>query len=97
MEWSRGLPITCYKTLLQEPDMSENVEKIISFAGEGNMAFGIFMNTKKNLNSYHLFLSYNLLWTNQSWEKGKDNTCILIGGHFSMNFWTGVSTVTQDS
>ena len=31
-------------TLLQEPDMTENVEKIISFApGEGNKPSGIFM------------------------------------------------------
>ena len=31
-------------TLLQEPDMTENVEKIITFApGEGNKPLGIFM------------------------------------------------------
>ena len=31
-------------TLLQEPDMTENVEKIITFApGEGNKPSGIFM------------------------------------------------------
>jgi len=64
--WSelKDCPQGVTKTLLQEPDMSENVEKIISFVGQLNMGFGIFM--KKNLNSYHLFLSYNLLWTNQT-------------------------------
>ena len=41
-------------TILQEPDMTENVEKIITFApGEGNKPLVLFME-KKTLNCYHL-------------------------------------------
>lgn len=39
-----NLAITATDTQLQEPDMTENVEKIMSFTpGEGNRPLGIFM------------------------------------------------------
>ena len=40
-------------TLLQEPDMTENVEKIITFApGEGNKPLGIFMDKDSEFLSF---------------------------------------------
>ena len=40
-------------TLLQEPDMTENVEKIITFApGEGSKPLGIFMDKDSELLSF---------------------------------------------
>ena len=42
-------------TLLQEPDTTENVEKVITFVpGEGNKPLGIFM--EKDFDSYHFQL-----------------------------------------
>ena len=47
-------------TLLQEPDMTENVEKIITFApGEGNKPLGIVMDKDYEFLS---FISHYLLW-----------------------------------
>ena len=40
-------------TLLQEPDMTENVEKITFAPGEGNKPLGIFMDKLKTLNCCH--------------------------------------------
>ena len=40
-------------TLLQEPDITENVEKIITFAsGEGNKPLGIFMDKDSEFLSF---------------------------------------------
>ena len=40
-------------TLLQEPDMTENVKKIITFApGEGNKPLGIFMDKDSEFLSF---------------------------------------------
>ena len=39
-------------TLLEEPDMTENVKKITFAPGEGNKPLGIYLWTK-TLNSYH--------------------------------------------
>lgn len=47
-------------TILQEPDMTENVEKIITFApGEGNKPLGIVMDKDYEFLS---FISHYLLW-----------------------------------
>ena len=47
-------------TLLQEPDMTENVEKIITFApGEGNKPLGVVMDKDYEFLS---FISHYLLW-----------------------------------
>ena len=44
MLWSGGLTSGVADTLLREPDMTENVKKIITFApGEGKRPLGLFM------------------------------------------------------
>ena len=51
-------------TLLQEPDMTENVEKIMSFAsGEGNSPLGIFMDKESE------FLSFPTIYCGQTRPK----------------------------
>ena len=47
-------------TLLQEPDVGENANRVISFApGEGNKLLGIFMDK----DSEHLSFPHNFLWS----------------------------------
>ena len=56
-------------TLLQEPDITENVENIISFApGEGNNPFGIFMDKDSE------FLSFLTIYCGKPRADNKDRT-----------------------
>ena len=56
-------------TLLQEPDMTENVEKIMSFApGEGNRPLGIFMDKESE------FLSFPTIYCGQTRADNKERT-----------------------
>ena len=56
-------------TLLQEPDMTENVEKIITFAsGEGNKPLGIFMDKDSE------FLSFPTAYCGKTRPDNKDRT-----------------------
>lgn len=56
-------------TLLQEPDMTGNVEKIISFApGEGNRPLGIFMDKESE------FLSFPSIYCGQTRADNKERT-----------------------
>ena len=56
-------------TLLQEPDMTENVEKIIMFAtGEGNKPLGIFMDKDSE------FLSFPTIYCGKTRPDNKDRT-----------------------
>ena len=62
-------------TLLQEPDMTESVEKIISFApGEGNRPLGIFMDEESE------FLSFPTIYCGQTRADNKERT---IPVHYS--------------
>ena len=62
-------------TLLQEPDMTESVEKIISFApGEGNRPLGIFMDKESE------FLSFPTIYCGQTRAENKERT---IPVHYS--------------
>ena len=56
-------------TLLQEPDISENVEKIINFApGEGNKPLGIFMDKQSE------FLSFPTIYCGKTRVDNKERT-----------------------
>ena len=56
-------------TLLQEPDMTENFEKIITFApGEGNKSLGIFMDKDS------VFLSFPTIYCGKNSTDNKDTT-----------------------
>ena len=56
-------------TLLQEPDMTENFEKIITFApGEGNKPLGIFMDKDSE------FLSFPTIYCGKTQPDNKDTT-----------------------
>ena len=56
-------------TLLQEPDMPENVEKIMSFApGEGNRPLGIYMDKESE------FLSFPTIYCGQTRADNKERT-----------------------
>ena len=62
-------------TLLQEPDMTESVEKIISFApGEGNKPLGIFMDKESE------FLSFTTIYCGQTRAENKERS---IPVHYS--------------
>ena len=62
-------------TLLQEPDMTESVEKIISFApGEGNRPLGILMDKESE------FLSFPTIYCGQTRADNKERT---IPVHYS--------------
>ena len=62
-------------TLLQEPDMTENIEKIISFApGEGNRPLGIFMDKESE------FLSFPTIYCGQTRADNKER---IIPVHYS--------------
>ena len=77
--WSEveDLPSGVTDTLLQEPDMTESVEKIItcSFApGEGNRPLGIFMDKESE------FLSFSTIYCGQTRADNKERT---IPVHYS--------------
>ena len=75
--WSKvdDRPSGVTDTLLQEPDMTESVEKIITFApGEGNRPLGIFMDKESE------FLSLRTIYCGQTRADIKERT---IPVHYS--------------
>ena len=78
---------TILNTLLQEPDMTENV---VSFAlAEGNRPLGIFMDKESE------FLSFPTIHCADN--KERTSPVFGLGKLFSCFFWVGVSTLTQES
>ena len=64
-------------TLLQEPDMTKNVENIIAFApGEGNKPLGIFMDKDSE------FLSFPTIYCGKPRADNKDRTIPVITAQY---------------
>ena len=65
-------------TLLHEPDMTENVEKTMSFApGEGNRPLGIFMDKESE------FLSFPTIYCGQTRADNKERTTLSITAQYA--------------